>query len=256
MGYTKLFSDIVMSTIWREPDHVRLVWITMLALRDRWHTVQASVPGLADAARVSLESCRDAIKILSSPDPDSRTKDFDGRRIEETEGGWLILNGEKFRQRMSLDDRREYQRIKQKEYRDNKKSFTNRLQSGQRFTQAETEEETETKKKRESPNGLTPLAVFWNLNSNGLPKVQAMTNLRKKKESRLIETHGEEKFREAVLLAAKSKFCCGDNDRGWKATYDWMISNDENVLKVLEGKYGGKAEKSDYDKILESVKGL
>ena len=51
-GYTKLHSNIIHSTIWRAPNHVRLVWITMLALCDRDGVVEASVPGLADAARV------------------------------------------------------------------------------------------------------------------------------------------------------------------------------------------------------------
>ena len=34
-----------------------------------------------------------------------------------------------------------------------------------------------------------------------------------------------------------SKFCCGENDRGWIAHFDWFVANDENYNKVLEGKY-------------------
>lgn len=117
MGYTKLFSDIVMSTIWREPDHVRLVWVTMLALADRDSTVQASIPGLADAARVTIPQCVEALEKLKSPDEFSRTKDFEGRRIEEIDGGWQLLNGPKYRRKMSVEERREYKAIKQREYR-------------------------------------------------------------------------------------------------------------------------------------------
>ena len=117
MGYSKLFSEIVMSTIWREPNHVRIVWITMLALKDRFHCVNASIPGLADAAKVSIAECEEALRILLSPDPYSRTVDNEGRRIKKVEGGWAVLNGEKYRNKMSLDERREYQRIKQREYR-------------------------------------------------------------------------------------------------------------------------------------------
>ena len=32
------------------------------------------------------------------------------------------------------------------------------------------------------------------------------------------------------------------NDRGWKADFDWLIANDTNVLKVLEGKYDGQSQ--------------
>lgn len=34
-GSIKLFGSIVASTIWREDDKTRLVWITLLALSDR-----------------------------------------------------------------------------------------------------------------------------------------------------------------------------------------------------------------------------
>ncbi len=34
MAYTKLFHSIVTSTIWRETDPTRIVWITMLALAE------------------------------------------------------------------------------------------------------------------------------------------------------------------------------------------------------------------------------
>lgn len=116
-GYTKLFSDIVMSTIWREDDKTRLVWITMLATADALGRVNASVPGLADAARVSVDECRKALAKLSAPDPDSRTKENEGRRIREISGGWLILNYMKYRERRDPEKRREQNRVAQHKYR-------------------------------------------------------------------------------------------------------------------------------------------
>ena len=117
VGYTKLFGSIIGSTVWREPDHVRLVWITMLALKDRDQVVEASLPGLADFARVPLERCVEALEVLKAPDPYSRSKEFDGRRIEEIDGGWRILNGEKYREKMNADERREKNRIYQRRWR-------------------------------------------------------------------------------------------------------------------------------------------
>src|SRR4030095_228087 len=115
MGYTKLFDSLIMSTIWRADDKTRLVFITMLALRNRNHQIMASIPGLADAAHVSVDECRQAIAKLLAPDPDSRSKDLDGARIVEVDGGWELVNGEKYRQLMSADERREYLKIKQRE---------------------------------------------------------------------------------------------------------------------------------------------
>ena len=116
-GYTKLFSSIVTSTVWREPDHVRIVWVTMLALSDRWGVVEASVPGLADMARVSISQCQKALRVLSSPDKHSRTQENDGRRIREIDGGWELLNHGKYRDKMSVDERRAYNAMKQRESR-------------------------------------------------------------------------------------------------------------------------------------------
>lgn len=123
MGYTKLFSSIVASTIWREDDKTRLVWITMLAMKNERHVVEASLPGLADMARVTIGECEAAVKKLEGPDKWSRNQEHGGRRIEKCDGGWRILNGEYYRHQMSAEDRREYQRLYHREYRKRRKGM-------------------------------------------------------------------------------------------------------------------------------------
>lgn len=78
--------------------HVKVVWISMMAMADAEGCVMASVPGLADAARVSLEQCQEALLVLGSPDPWSRTKALEGRRIVEVDGGWKLVNYKKYRE--------------------------------------------------------------------------------------------------------------------------------------------------------------
>lgn len=123
MGYTKLFSSIVASTIWREDDKTRIVWITMLAMKNERHIVEASLPGLADLARVTIKECEAAIGKLESKDRYSRNQHHGGRRIEKVEGGWIILNGEYYRHQMSLEDKREYQKLYHRNYRAKKKGI-------------------------------------------------------------------------------------------------------------------------------------
>lgn len=108
-SFCKLASGIILSTIWREDDHTRILWITMLAVKGRDHRVLASVPGLAAVANLPIASVRAGLQKLMSPDPDSRTKDHEGRRIIEIEGGWFVVNGEKYRNYMSKAERNEYQ---------------------------------------------------------------------------------------------------------------------------------------------------
>ena len=98
-NFTPLYGSILTSTIWAEDDHTRLVWIAMLAMADATGYVGASIPGLAHAARVPVDSCEKALGKFLSPDKHSRTKDFEGRRIEEADGGWRLLNYEKQRER-------------------------------------------------------------------------------------------------------------------------------------------------------------
>jgi hypothetical protein len=97
MTFTKLFSSITASTIWAARDQTRIVWITMLAMADQHGRVWASIPGLANIARVPIDACEAALEELKSPDKYSRTKDHDGRRIEDIDGGWRLLNHGKYR---------------------------------------------------------------------------------------------------------------------------------------------------------------
>lgn len=117
MHYTKLFSSLVASSVWREDDKTRLVWITMLAMRNQRNEVDASLPGLADLARVSVEECEEALRKLSAPDKWSRNKANEGRRIEECAGGWRILNAEHYRRLLSKEEKAEYMREYMRGYR-------------------------------------------------------------------------------------------------------------------------------------------
>lgn len=95
--FTKLFSSITESTIWAEPDHIRIAWITMLAMADRKGRVWSSLPGLANRARISIDQAKESIDRFLAPDEHSRTEDNDGRRICKIDGGWRLLNYEKYR---------------------------------------------------------------------------------------------------------------------------------------------------------------
>lgn len=135
----------------------------MLAMSNKHGIVEASVPGLADMARVSLEETQKALEVLAAPDTFSRTKDFEGRRIEATDGGWVILNHAKYREKMSVDERREYNRVKQQEFRERQKRSTstpsqqssNPVIDGQSQSakSAHTEADKQRADAKEAPNG-------------------------------------------------------------------------------------------------------
>lgn len=122
MPYTKLDAGLIYSTVWREPHATVKVWITMLAMADKHGEVMASVPGLMDVAKVTREECDAALACFLSPDPDSRTPDYDGRRVEKIEGGWCLLNHAHYRKKGDSDDRKAKAAARAKRYRDRNKA--------------------------------------------------------------------------------------------------------------------------------------
>lgn len=159
-GFTKLFSSIVTSTIWQEDDKTRIVWITLLALADAQGRVEGSVPGLAHVAHVGLGECEHALERLSSPDIYSRTKDFEGRRIENIDAGWRILNYQKYRDRRDPDKRREQTREAVRRHRDRRRSGQrckpNVSQCKPKKAQAEAEAEAENNPPMSPQGGIAP----------------------------------------------------------------------------------------------------
>lgn len=123
-GYTKLFTRILDSTIWREDDPTRLLWITMLALADRDGNVFCTIPGLADRARITLKQCEYALERFQQPDKYSWSQENQGRRIAVIEGGWYLINHSKFRALMSEEDQREKTRRRVAKWREKNKSVT------------------------------------------------------------------------------------------------------------------------------------
>lgn len=125
-GWTKLESSLVTSTVWCEADHVRLVWITMLAICDRHGRVMASVPGLAHIAHVTIPLTEAALGVLGSPDPYSRTPDDQGRRIRKIDGGWYLVNRNRKRDDLGPDEDRQRERNRRNvaAYRKRKRDVT------------------------------------------------------------------------------------------------------------------------------------
>lgn len=161
-GYTKLFSSIVHSTIWREEDHVRIVWVTMLALADKNGVVEASIPGLSDVSRISIEQCTDALEKLKSEDKYSRSQDFEGRRIEDVDGGWLLLNYVKYRGKLVKEKIREQTRERVKKHRSRvTQNVTRNADVTPGNAQAEAEAEAYRKKKTNKKKYSADFEQFW-----------------------------------------------------------------------------------------------
>ena len=149
--YNKLFTKILDSSIWLESDSTRIVWLTLLSAMDEDGFAQfASVANLAHRARVAPEACAEAVKCLENPDANSADPDHEGRRIERVNGGWIILNAEKYRLMVTRVIAREQTRERVRRFRAKTRNAIV-TDSNDKVTPSEayTETETEAEKSRE-----------------------------------------------------------------------------------------------------------
>lgn len=149
MSFTKLYRSIISSSIWNEDNETRILWVTMLAMCDPDGVVRASAGGLAHQARMTRDECEKSLGILSAPDPDSRTQDNEGRRIEACSGGYRILNYHFYREGRHEDERQEYMRQYMRSYRKQRKHSVNNVNRGKPpLAQEEEEGEVEADSKQ------------------------------------------------------------------------------------------------------------
>jgi len=94
---------------------------------------------------------------------------------------------------------------------------------------------------------VTPELVIqtYNENRGPLPEATVLSAGRRKKCLTRISKAPDPKeylaaFERGVAKASRSLFCTGHGDRGWFADFDFMIDNEENLLRILEGKFDNK----------------
>ena len=111
--WAPLWSPIVDSSLWEESGDVVKVFMTMIATKYSDHVCELDAYKIAKKCNFKLADgsvdeikVLDIIKLLASPDTRRKVKqEHNGRRIKAVDGGWLVINGEKYR-RMVQDEMR------------------------------------------------------------------------------------------------------------------------------------------------------
>ncbi len=116
MPFVKLDCGIIHSSLWAESSDTKICWITLLLLADQNGFVRAAPSAIAREAGIPAEVARKAISLFCSPDNESRSPENQGKRIERVEGGFHVLNYEKYRERDYTNAER------QKRWRESQKS--------------------------------------------------------------------------------------------------------------------------------------
>jgi len=134
-----------------------------------------------------------------------------------------------------------------------KDNYTKDLQATNKKPSKHKEEEKEVevkaeeeKKKNKKPVVVPSLSIQdltdgWNnivATEEGFKKVAKLTEDRRKRIRLRLKAHPESEFWNKVLnKIPRVPFLSGKNDRKWRADFDFLIKNDENALKIYEGKY-------------------
>lgn len=81
----------------------------------------------------------------------------------------------------------------------------------------------------------------WNMGTTPpIPRCLELSPTRRRRaEARIRERPYEAQWLKIIARIEASDFCRGQNDRGWVATFDWLLQPDVPV-KVLEGKYDNR----------------
>lgn len=70
----------------------------------------------------------------------------------------------------------------------------------------------------------------------GLSVPRAVTASRRRSLAQRIEEHGLSAVLDAIERIGRSRFCRGENDRGWRADLDFLCQS-KSFVSILEGKY-------------------
>lgn len=107
--------------------------------------------------------------------------------------------------------------------------------------QATTDSKKELIKKNYKKDIYSEIAERFNSTCSGLSKVIKVTDKRKKVIDARLKEYDQETIYKVFDIASSNRFLNGDNNRGWKADFDWLI-NPNNFIKVLEGNYSNQEQ--------------
>lgn len=86
------------------------------------------------------------------------------------------------------------------------------------------------------------LMNMFNKYSGVIPKINEITDARKKAVLTIISKHSKEVVREVIKDLINQPHLQGDNNRGWVASFDFIFKP-ANFIKIIEGNYKKKETK-------------
>lgn len=85
------------------------------------------------------------------------------------------------------------------------------------------------------------LSDLWNMVTKPpIPQCRELTAKRRRHAQKRLSEKSLAEWEVVFQRIQASNFCRGENDRGWRASFDWVSGSPDVAVKVLEGKYDNR----------------
>lgn len=176
--YGKIFGSLYEGSM-RGKLELQAVFIYMLANCDPLGVIDVVPSVISDAIGIEIDLVKKCITELEGPDPESRTPDLDGARIERLDDhrtwGWRIINHPKYQRLRNLEDRRQQVREAVAKHKQKLRSNPEVIKGNQsKPTQTQTHTQTQKTKDLAKDEALGRFNVFWPIYPRKVAKPAAL----------------------------------------------------------------------------------
>jgi len=185
--YGKVFESIYDGSLYGQWEAI-VTMQQLIVLADADGIIDKTPPAIAGKTSIPLEILEKGLKILSEPDPYSRSPGSNGARIqlldEQRPWGWFLVNHQKYKDLRTAEDRRKYMRKYMKERRKDdsvNNSVNSCKQSLAQLANKEEEEYENEDKSTTAPAAPAEFAEFkkaFPLRSGAQPWTKALRTIR------------------------------------------------------------------------------
>ncbi len=122
--YGKVFQSIFTGSLYGQYE-ATVVMMACIVLSDRDGVLDYTPEALAGATGYPVDVVKEGLRQLQEPDPNSRSEEYEGRRVvpleEGKQNGWIVVNKAKYRDTRDLEDVRDQTRERVKRHREKKR---------------------------------------------------------------------------------------------------------------------------------------
>lgn len=232
--YAKLMARITESSLMDEDIPVRYTFVMLLAIADPKGYVVGTDVAIARRLNMPVADFLVCLKELMEPDPDSNSKEEDGRRVvvSDCERGYFLVNYVKYRDTRDEEHRREYMRVYMRKKRAEKDVAPVNSGKQRKLRLAKEEGEVEAEKSPLPPNA-EPSAPVKGI-SEGRDSSMIPTTDQSKRVATIFHRNLNTPWTEKEVRAYKKIGKISEEDllavEGYYAKH-WPPKRDHNILR-------------------------